>query len=570
MAVGVISKPFLPAVEGVMIRPRRDGDSPRERGVADFSEDERVADGKRCPDGWQSRLGVIMAVAGSAVGLGNFLRFPGQAVQNGGGAFLIPYFTALLLLGIPLAWAEWTMGRYGGLRGFNSAPGIFAVVCRNPAARYLGTLGLLIPLVIYMYYVFIEAWCLGYAWNYLTGDLMKGPDPKAYADFFDSYVGTKEDGLLLGSTSGELLSILVLTFAMNFFLIYRGVGKGIETFCKYAMPLMAVCAVCVLVRVLTLGTPEPSQPGRSTLGGLAFMWEPNFEALKNPQTWIAAAGQIFFSLSVGFGIVINYSSYLTRKDDVALSSVTACTTNEFFEVCLGGMITLPAAFIFLGASIGTMGTFGLGFNALPNVFAQMPAGRVFGFLWFFMLFLAAITSSISMLQPVIAFLEEGFGLKRHASATLLGLITAIGTGFVVYFSKGMVALDTMDFWVGTVGIFVLGLVMSVVYGWVFGIDRGDAALHEGAHIRVPRFVQYVIKFVAPLYLGAIFVAFCVQNVPGYVKSIAENRVAAITILFMFTVFVFLGLLVHIAGRRWEREGRFGVPRPSADLEGDSR
>jgi SNF family Na+-dependent transporter len=312
--------------------------------------------------------------------------------------------------------------------------------------------------------------------------------------------------------------------------------------------------------VLTLGTPDPAHPDRSAVNGLGFMWNPNFEALKNPQTWIAAAGQIFFSLSVGFGVIINYASYLTRKDDVALGSLTACTTNEFFEVCLGGMVTLPAAFIFLGATIGTMGTFGLGFNALPNVFAQMPAGQVFGFLWFFMLFLAAITSSISMLQPVIAFLEEGFGLKRHASVTLLGLITAIGTGYVVYFSKGMTALDTMDFWVGTVGIFVFGMIMSVVYGWVLGIGPGEASLHDGAHIRVPRVVQYVIKYVAPLYLGSIFVAFCYQNVPGYVKSISENRVAAFTILFMFTVFVFLTVLVHIAGKRWQREGRLAFGR----------
>ena len=118
---------------------------------------------------------------------------------------------------------------------------------------------------------------------------------------------------------------------------------------------------------------------------------------------------------------INYSSYLRKKDDVVLSGLTAGSMNEFFEVCLGGLITLPAAFIFLGVAAGGMGTFGLGFNALPNVFAVMPAGRFFGFLWFFMLFMAAITSSLSMLQPVIAFLEEGFGLKRHASATFLGL-----------------------------------------------------------------------------------------------------------------------------------------------------
>ncbi|HEX6985990.1 MAG TPA: sodium-dependent transporter [Planctomycetaceae bacterium] len=529
-----------------------------------------MANGPRSPEGWQSRLGVIMAVAGSAVGLGNFLRFPGQAAQNGAGAFMVPYFISLLLLGIPLAWAEWTMGRYGGTRGFNSAPGIFAVLFGRPQARYIGTLGLLIPLVIYMYYVFIEAWCLGYAWNYLDGDLMGlSGGPAAYGKFFDEYVGTGADGFLMTpeATSAELLSLLVLTFGLNFVLIYRGVSRGIETFCKYAMPLMAFCAICVLIRVLTL----PPQDGRSVLDGLGFMWNPDFEELKDPQTWIAAAGQIFFSLSVGFGVIINYASYLSRRDDVALSGATACTTNEFFEVCLGGMITLPAAFLFLGATAGTFGTFGLGFNALPNVFAQMPFGRVFGFLWFFMLFLAAITSSISMLQPVIAFLEEGFGLKRHASAALLGLITAMGTFFVVYYSKGLIALDTMDFWVGTVAIFVFGMVQALVYGWVFGIRRGETSMHEGAHVRVPRLVQYVLKYVAPLYLGTIFLTFCWQNVPGYVKTIAETPQARATIFFILLVFAFLLLLVHVAGRRWAREGRYDVAsRDESLVTGEAR
>src|SRR6187401_2948000 len=138
---------------------------------------------------WGSRLGVILAVAGSAVGLGNFLRFPGLAAQNGGGAFMIPYFVALLVLGIPLGWAEWTMGRYGGLRGFNSAPGIFSTIWPHPLAKYLGGIALIVPLVICMYYVVIEAWCLGYAWSYLTGELNKGDDQAAYESFFNDFIG---------------------------------------------------------------------------------------------------------------------------------------------------------------------------------------------------------------------------------------------------------------------------------------------------------------------------------------------------------------------------------------------
>ena len=386
---------------------------------------------------WGTRIGVILAVAGSAVGLGNFLRFPGQAAQNGGGAFLLPYFISLLILGIPLCWAEWTMGRFGGLRGFNSAPGIFSAVCGTPKARYFAVPALLIPLVIYMYYVVIESWCLAYAFSYLNGSLMRGDDPEGYGQFFGDFVGIGENGAAFAGGS-SLIYFVGITFVINYILIYRGVSKGIETFCKYAIPMMVVCAVCVLVRVLTL-------PAEKVNAGLGFMWNPDFGALTNPKTWLAASGQIFFSLSVGFGVIINYASYLKKKDDVVLSGLTACSMNEFFEVCLGGLITLPAAFIFLGAAAGAQGTFGLGFTALPNVFAQMPAGQLFGFLWFFMLFLAAITSSLSMLQPVIAFFEEGFSMPRAASVSLLGIITLAGSGFVMYFSAGLGALDTFDF-----------------------------------------------------------------------------------------------------------------------------
>lgn len=455
-------------------------------------------------DQWGSRIGVILAVAGSAVGLGNFLRFPGQAAQNGGGAFMIPYFVALLVLGIPLCWAEWTMGRYGGRLGFNSAPGVYSAIWRNRFAKYFGAIAVLIPLVIYMYYVVIEAWCLGYALSYLSGSLMKGSDPAAYETFFGEFVGIGEHGALLQPGNRSFLWLLGGTFLLNFVLIYRGVNKGIETFCRFAMPLMVICALCVLVRVLTLGTPDPAKPEQSVLGGLGFMWNPDFAALSNPQTWLAASGQIFFSLSVGFGIIVNYASYLREDDDVVLSGLTASSMNEFFEVCLGGLITLPAAFMFLGTAVVGFGTFGLGFNALPNVFATMPGGQFFGFLWFFMLFLAAVTSSVSMLQPAIAFFEEGLGLKRHASASILGMLSAIGSGFIVYFSKGLVALDTFDFWVGTGLIYLLAMIQAVMYGWIFGIDRGEEEAHRGAHIRIPRLVQFMLKYVTPVYLTVIF------------------------------------------------------------------
>jgi hypothetical protein len=403
--------------------------------------------------------------------------------------------------------------------------------------------------------------------------------------------------------------------------------------------------VVVLIRVLTLGTPDASRPEQSVLGGLGFMWNPQPDQLWNAKTWLAASGQIFFSLSVGFGIIINYASYLRENDDVVLSGLTSNSMNELFEVCLGGLITLPAAFIFLGMAAKGMGTFDLAFQALPNVFALMPVGRLFGFLWFLMLFFAAMTSSVSMLQPVIAFLEEGFGLKRHASVALLGLLEALGCGFVVYFSKGLVALDTFDFWVGNVLILVLALFQCVLYGWIFGIKRGEEEAHRGAHIRIPRFVQWMLKYVCPVYLFIIFAGFCWQNLPssderlfetdrssvacleqeqitpelqalfasheaelaaemkvvvgqqpgrprewrlhdaedrllyrvrevgdtavvlqhsaGYFEAIGNSPSALGSIIFIGIILTFLGVMVHIAGRRWENEGRFRADFSSA-------
>jgi SNF family Na+-dependent transporter len=592
---------------------------------------------------WATRIGVILAVAGSAVGLGNFLRFPGIAVQNGGGAFMLPYFISLLVLGIPLCWAEWTMGRYGGLRGFNSAPGIYSMLWPHRAAKYLGAVALLIPLVIYMYYVLLESWCLGYALQYLIGNEDLVSEGADYGAFFNGYVGSDADGAMFTPEMATTMMVLVGTFTLNFVLIYRGISKGIETFCRYAMPLMVVLALIVLIRVLTLGTPDPSLPDQSVLGGLGFMWNPDFSKLTQGETWLAASGQIFFSLSVGFGIIINYASYLKRDDDVVLSGLTSSSMNEFFEVCLGGLITVPAAFIFLGAAAGEHGTFGLGFVALPNVFAQMPGGRLFGCLWFFMLFIAAITSSVSMLQPVIAFLEEGFGLKRHASAAILGLISALGCGFVLYFSKGTIALDMFDFWVGSVMLFILALAQAILYGWAFGIERGEQEAHVGAHFRIPRFVQYMLKYVVPVYLIIIFGGFVYQDVlshndtaatlpatlatslengqigpelaaalaeneltvsdavtiepaddgnrwqafttddegnpllattfvrsdeglevrphqPGYVEKIGRSRTAVLSVSFIGVIFVFILLLINIAGRRWEAQGRLVYDR----------
>lgn len=472
---------------------------------------------------------------------------------------MIPYFTALLLLGIPIAWAEWTMGRYGGQRGFHSAPAILGAVTRRRSLRYIGILGVLVPLTVSFYYTYIEAWCLGYAFKYLTGGI--GVDPSASIasqtetanSFFIHLTGQEGNGVMNGDTYFTL-AMWTITFAINIFLVYRGISGGIEKFCSIAMPTMAVCAVLVLVRVLTLGTPDPSLPEQNVINGLGFMWNPNFEALGNAQTWLAAAGQIFFSLSVGFGVIINYASYLKKKSDVVLSGLTASATNEVFEVSFGGMITLTAAFVFLGLS-GTQAvagsSFSLGFKTLPVVFAQMGAlGNLVGFVWFFMLFLAAITSSISMYQPSLAFFSETLGWEKRKTTTLLVSICLVGSFLTMYFSKDLMFLATLDDWVGTLFIFLLGTVQLICFAWLFDIEKGWEEAHQGAAIRIPIVYKFILKYVSPTYLLLVFSAFCYQNLGDWINNVAAEPARQYAVGLMALVTALLVLCLWLGEQRW--------------------
>jgi SNF family Na+-dependent transporter len=529
---------------------------------------------KQTSEGWSSKFGVIMAVAGSAVGLGNFLRFPGLVAdkETGGGAFLIAYFISLLIVGLPVCWIEWTLGRFGGSKGFNSSPGIFHSVIGRPWGKYVGLLGFIVPVGVYFYYVVIESWCLGYAWTSFTGGLDLGKDAAAYAAHFKAFTGMKGDGSILGLNGPFVFFIGV--FVLNFVIIYRGLSKGIEFICNWGMPLLILIALVLLVRVLTLGTPDPAKPELSVWNGLGYMWNPDdvLGGLAKPEVWLKAASQVFFTLSVGFGVIISYASYVKRDDDVVLSGLTATSANEFCEVGLGGMITVPAAYAFLGASAVAGGTFALGFNVLPQVFAGMPYGHLFGGLFFTLLFIAAITSSLSMLQPGIAFLEEGLGLDRKGSVALLGLVTAVGCTLVMWFSKDLKALETVDFWIGDVGIFLQGTILVYVFNLGFGFERGWTEAHRGADIGIPGLFRPIIRWIAPAYLTAVFLMFMLKNLAGWNLSFTDPRftptgqvldlvggpgreasgVAQLTAVFLVVFVAFTVLLIRRAGERWSQ------------------
>lgn len=447
---------------------------------------------------WGTKLGIILAVAGSAVGLGNFLRFPVQATQNGGGAFLIPYFISFLLLGIPLMWIEWAIGRYGGLFGHGSAPFILNRLWKNRVVKYLGVIGIFGPMVIFIYYTYIESWLLGYAFFSLTGKLLTATTPESMKGFLSSY-----QGLAPGSNVWTAYLFFLITFFVNFYILHRGVKGGIETLCKIAMPILFLFAFMIMIRVLTLGIPDLAHPEWNVGNGLGFLWNPDFSVLTNAKVWMAAAGQIFFTLSVGIGAILTYASYLKRGDDIVLSGLTAAGTNELAEVILGGSIVIPAAFAFFGptgaAEAAKSGAFNLGFVTMPLIFGKIPLGEIFALLWFSLLFLAGMTSSVSLVEPAVAFISDEFDLDRKKAVRRLGLALFILCQFPIFF-LGQGVVDELDFWGGTFCLVLFGTIETVLFVWFFGIEKAWEEIHHGAEMRIPRFYKPIIRYITPLFL----------------------------------------------------------------------
>ncbi len=506
---------------------------------------------------WASKIGLILAVAGNAVGLGNFLRFPVQAAQNGGGAFMIPYFIFFLLLGIPLMWIEWGIGRHGGKYRHGSAPGMFDVIWKNKLAKYFGALGLFISLTILIYYTYVESWSLGFSIFSLGKQYFDETSFQAMKSFLYSYQGRM--------TSAHFPSILpayilmLVTFFLNFWILYRGISKGIEKLAKIAMPLLLVFAAVLAIRVITLGTPNPNIPANSVANGFGFIWNPKFSMLGDPKIWLAAAGQIFFTLSVGMGTIHAYASYLKPKDDIALSGLTTAATNEFAEVILGGSIAIPVAVAFFGLNatqaFAKGGAFDLGFVSMPLIFEKIPIGQIFGFLWFLLLFFAGITSSVAMGQPVIAFLEDEFGMSRKKAVGILAIVVLAAVQFVIIFLKyGF--LNEMDYWAGTFGLVVFALVETVLFMWVFGADKAWDEMNQGGDIKIPRFFYYIMKFVTPAILFIIMIWWFVNDaIPILVlKDIPSVNVPYIWASRALMVLLFIGIIFMVK-KAWANHGK---------------
>lgn len=547
---------------------------------------------------WGSQIGVVLAVAGSAVGLGNFLRFPGQVVNYGGGAFMIPYVVSLLIIAIPVSMSEWALGRYAGRHGYHSPLGMYYVASgRKRSWGVFGGLSLSVPFIIDMYYIFVEAWCLYYALKYLGGmlepiglgfslgaggDGLRLGSGDAYERFFGETIGINANGALFSRSGLTLLTIVLACVALNFLMVYRGVSKGIERFSKLVAPLILLCALFMIIRIMTLGNPT-GQPGQSFLDGLGFMWNPTREAydqsgqvvgrisawttLLNPETWLAATSQIFYSVSICICAVCTYASYVRPNEDIALSSLSATATNEFCEVLLGGLIAIPPAIMFLGARAadGFASSFQLGFIVLPNVFELMPMGQLCGFVFFFLLFSASVTSSTSLVLPVVAFFREAFQCSRGLSVLIAACIHLAGALIVIWFTKGLSALDAFDFWFANFAPFFFAIVQTSLAAFAWGTLKMRDEIARGAAIKPPRFLAFVVKYVSLPYLLIIAIFWMTRNLKTRIMSTMEDSVAQLSILFFIAMFVFLFILSTITMKRW-REEETRTPDSRSDVE----
>lgn len=505
-------------------------------------------------ESWGSRLGIILAVAGSAIGLGNFLRFPVQAASNGGGAFMIPYFLSLFLLGIPLMWIEWSVGRFGGLFGHGTAPGMFDRMWKNRFVKYFGVIGIFGPLIIFIYYTYIESWILAYAFFALIGKLAQATDQSQMGAFLSAFQGIASNQYFHGIWSAY--AFFLATFAMNIYILYKGISGGIEWLCNWALPVLFLAGMALAVRVLTLGAPLPAHPDWNVLNGLGFLWNPDFAMLGQAKVWLAAAGQIFFTLSVGIGVILTYASYLKKNDDIVLSGLTSSMANEFAEVILGGSIAITAAFAFYGpqqiTQIAQSGAYNLGFVTMPLIFEKVSFGMFFAFLWFLLLFLAGLTSSVSLAQPAVAFMEDEFGVNKKKAVSIFAVVSFLLCQPAIFFlSRGVV--NELDFWAGTFCLVLFATIETILFTWVFGMDRAWKEIHHGAMMKVPRFYRFIIKYITPAFLLTILSAWIYQNgIPVLLmKDVPRANIPYVAGTRIMLVAIFIGLAVAVR-TAWRR------------------
>ena len=433
---------------------------------------------------WVGRVGFILAAAGSAIGLGNIWRFPFVAGTEGGAAFVLIYFLTILLIGYPLLTTEVAIGRITQ----KNPVGAFKALAPSSPWWLVGALGVLTGFVILSYYSVVAGWTMSYTAQSLTGLYAPG------VDYLETFVGHT-------SSVGAPIIWHALFMLLTVGIIASGVVKGIQRTVQILMPMLFILFIALIIRALTL-------PGAAA--GIDFYLRPDFSQV-DAGTFLAAISQAFFTLSLGMGALITYGSYLKSHEDITVDAGYVVGLDTAIAL-MAGFAIFPAAFA-LGFSPGEGGP-GFAFITLPAVFAEMPLGQIFGFVFFLLLSIAALTSAISLLEVVVSWLIDEYGWSRKAAAIVLGtIIFVMGVPASLGYSLwdgfrflGMDILDTYD-WVANSLLLPLGGLMTAIFaGYIWG-DRKvmEEANCGGGRATLCAWYSVSIKYLIPLAIIVILV-----------------------------------------------------------------
>ena len=433
---------------------------------------------------WGSKLGFILAAAGSAIGLGNIWKFPYITGQNGGAAFVVLYVLLVFIIGASVMLAEFAIGRAAG----SNAVGSFKKL-KGGLWPLVGWMGVAAGFIILSFYGVIGGWTIAYIGKSFSG-LMKLAAEGQAGDAFGAFI----------SNPLQVVVYQAVFMALTIYVVMRGIGEGIEKWCKFLMPGLFIILLLLIGRSVTL---------EGAKAGLDFYLKPDFSKITGG-TFLAALGQAFFSLSLGMGCMITYGSYLSKKESLTSSTVQVCCLDTLVAF-LAGLAIFPAVFAF-GIEPGAGP--GLTFITLPNCFAQMPGGMFWSVLFFLLLFIAALTSAISLLEVVVAYFKDQMGWGRPKSAFAMGLVifligvpSALSLGNENVAIAGKSFLDAMDFISSNVLLPLGGLFISLFVGWIWLDGAKKETTNDGSRsFGLMAVWVWICRVVAPAAIAWIFVS----------------------------------------------------------------
>lgn len=439
---------------------------------------------------WKSQLGFLLAAVGSAIGLGNIWRFSYMAYSNGGGAFLIPYIVALLTVGIPLLILEFGIGH----ERIGSAPLAYAKVKKG--WEWLGWWAVVFVMFgIELYYTVIIGWCLNYF--LLSFDLGWGSDPKSF--FFGDFLSLSKGPSEVGSIRTSILFATAFIWFLNWVIVYRGVQRGVELANKIFMPLLFLLTAVLVFWSLSLD---------GAMEGIRAYLTPDFSKIAKPKVWIDAYSQIFFTLSLGFGIMIAYASYLPAKTNISRNAIMTAVLNCGYSLFAGFAVFSVLGYMALseGKPVADVveKSIGLAFVAYPKALGLMPGGALFGAIFFLCLVVAGLSSSVSIIEAFTSAYVDKFNVSRAKVVTTISVLGFLGS--IVFTTRGgLFWLDIVDHFLTNYGLVVVGIFECILIGWLFNTDLLLNHINKVSSIKFGRGWKYLIKFFVPIALGILLI-----------------------------------------------------------------